>query len=140
MNYDVIRIKTELSVGKTKLNKLITAYSELKNNPDNEFAKDSLQFNFIHYMEFIIKICEHLCAKNGLYEVNMTSQDKILAAVTLSFIDMSDKAAFIYLVGLRNRIVHEYWLPKDEEIFESVNNNLNYLKIFYNKTLSLVKN
>lgn len=140
MNYDVIRIKTELSVGKTKLSKLITAYNELKSNPDNEFAKDSLQFNFIHYIEFIIKICEHLCAKNGLYETNMTSQDKITVAVTLSFINKSDKDIFIYLVGLRNRIVHEYWIPKDEEIFEAIDTNLNYLKVFYNVTLSLVRN
>lgn len=102
MNYDIIRIKTELSVGKTNLSKLITAYDELKNNPLNEFAKDSLQFNFIHYIEFIIKICEHLCAKNGLYQPNMTSQDKILAAISLSFIDKADKKTFIYLVGLRN--------------------------------------
>lgn len=140
MNYDIIRIKTELSVGKTKLNKLITAYNELKSNPDNEFAKDSLQFNFIHYIEFIIKICEHLCARNGLYESNMTSQDKISSVISLSFIDKNDKEVFLYLTGLRNRIVHEYWIPKDEEIFNSVDKNLIHLKAFYNNTLSLVKN
>lgn len=140
MNYDIIRIKTELSVGKTKLNKLITAYNELENNPDNEFAKDSLQFNFIHYIEFIIKICEHLCAKNSLYESNMSSQSKISAVVSLSFINKKDRETFIYLVGLRNRLVHEYWLPKDEEIFEAVDTNLSLLKTFYNNTLSLIKN
>jgi uncharacterized protein YutE (UPF0331/DUF86 family) len=140
MNYDIIRIKTELSVGKTKLQKLITAYNELKINPDNEFAKDSLQFNFIHYTEFMIKICEHLCAKNGLYEANMTSQDKIASAISLSFIKKTDKNTYISLVSLRNRLVHEYWIPKDEEILKTVDDNLNSLKAFYNATFSLVKN
>lgn len=139
MNYDIVRIKTELAIGKTKLNKLIIAHDELKKNPENEFAKDSLQFNFIHYIEFIIKICEHLSAKNGLYEANMTSQSKILAVTALSFINKNDKEIFIYLVGLRNRLVHEYWIPKEEEIFEAVDKELNHLKEFYNNTLNLIK-
>jgi hypothetical protein len=34
-------------VGKTKLNKLITAYNELRNNPNNDFEKDEEIFEAV---------------------------------------------------------------------------------------------
>lgn len=136
MNFNEIRIKTELQVGKQKLEKIIHLQGLISEK--DEYYVDALQFNFIHYVEFMLKICEHLSAKNNLFKKEMSSYSKIDACIKLNFIKEENKQNYYKIVSLRNRLVHEYWIPSADEVVDCCKENLELFKEFYGETLHLV--
>ncbi len=112
------------------------AMRELRRLASKEFAdlsvdeRYAIRYNIIVLVESLVSLCLHLAVEGfGMRPATYREAVRVVAE-RVSVVCMKDLES---LIGLRNLLVHRYWVVDDEKVYQSVKANFKCVEDLLNR-------
>lgn len=142
LRFDRSRLLSKLASLEEYHYKIYNVYSKYVCEEDTfikDLYMDSIKLNFRNFSEAMIDVMQHLHAKNCTFSKALNAIELVDSMLSLKLVSKEYSLELQRLIRLRNRIIHQYYVPQGKELTEFLENKNFIFKDFVGIVSKLIK-